>query len=55
MLLEGREAKCLFSHFALGLVEEELESACAPLAFPTGTRQAKAFLLALVLKKNQPK
>lgn len=54
MLLEGREVKCLFSHFALCLVEE-LESACAPLAFPTGTRQAKAFLLALVLKKKRLK
>lgn len=41
MLLEGSEVKCLFSHFALCLMEE-LESACAPLAFPTGTCQAKA-------------
>lgn len=43
--------------FVLG---EELPSACAPLAFPAGTRQAKAssaslILLALVLKQNQLK
>lgn len=41
LLLQGRGVKCLFSHFALCL-GEELHGACAPLAFPTGTRQAQA-------------
>lgn len=40
-LLQGRGVKCLFSHFVLCLGEEP-RSACALLAFPAGTRQAKA-------------
>lgn len=44
MLLEGREEPseaCSHSHFALCLVAE-LESACAPLAFPAGMCQEEA-------------